>query len=74
MDKTVLKAGSERESEKSVGFFEKHFSRFVEINEKYAEPQIKMTRMVRISLLGLRVYLIILVLVLGFKFYTLIKP
>jgi len=73
MDKTVSKGGSDRDNEKSEGFFEKHLSRFVEINKKYAEPQIKMTRMVRIALLGLRIYLIILVLVLAFKFYTLIK-
>jgi hypothetical protein len=71
MDSTV---GSEGDKIKPGRFFEKHFSRFIEINKKYAEPQIKMTRMVRIALLGLRVYLIILVLVLGFKFYTLVRP
>ena len=74
MDKTGSKVGNDPDKEKSKGFFEKHFSRFVEINRKYAEPQIKMTKSVRIALLGLRIYLIILVLVLGFKFYTLIKP
>jgi hypothetical protein len=74
MEKMDSMVGSEGNKVKPDSFFEKHFSRFIEINKKYAEPQIKMTRMVRIALLGLRVYLIILVLVLGFKFYTLVRP
>ena len=73
MDKIVSKGGSDGDKVKPVGFIEKHFSRFIEINKKYAEPQIKMTRPVRIALLGLRLYLIILVLVLAFKFYTLVR-
>ena len=32
-----------------------------------------MTRTVRVALLGLRIYLIILVLILAYKFYTLVK-
>jgi hypothetical protein len=39
-----------------------------EINKKYAKPRIKMTRGVKIALLLLRLYLIFLVLVLGYKF------
>jgi hypothetical protein len=74
MEKTVSTDGSDSDKIKSGGFFEKYFSRFIEINKKYAKPQIKITRMVRIALLGLRIYLIILVLVLAFKFYTLIRP
>jgi hypothetical protein len=74
MEKMISTGESDDDKVKSGSFFEKHFSRFIEINKKYAEPQIKMTGMVRIALLGLRIYLIILVLVLGFKFYTLVRP
>jgi hypothetical protein len=57
---------------RSDGFLAKHFSKFTDINKKYAKPQIQMTPMVRIALLGLRIYLIVLVLVLVYKFFTLI--
>jgi hypothetical protein len=40
-----------------------------EINNKYRKPRIKMTPLVRISLLALRLYLIILVIILIYKFY-----
>ena len=39
-----------------------------EINKKYAKPRIKMTKGVKTALLFLRLYLIFLVLVLGYKF------
>ena len=39
-----------------------------EINRKYSKPRIKMTRGVKTALLFLRLYLIFLVLVLGYKF------
>jgi len=39
-----------------------------EINRKYATPRIKMTRGVKVALLFLRLYLIFLVLVLGYAF------
>ena len=38
------------------------------INRKYATPQIKMTRLVKFSLLSLRLYLIFLVGILVYKF------
>ncbi len=41
-----------------------------EINQRYAKPKIKMTPMVRAALLLLRLYLIFLVLLLGYKFFT----
>ncbi len=46
------------------------FRQVREINRKYAEPKIKMTPMVRAALLLLRIYLILLVLLLGYKFFT----
>jgi len=42
------------------------------INQKYATPHIKMTRMVRISLGVLRFYLLLLVGILVYKFITLL--
>ncbi len=43
-----------------------------EINKKYAVPHIKTTRMVNVSLFILRIYLILLVCILFYKFTTLL--
>jgi hypothetical protein len=43
-----------------------------EINKKYAKPRIKMTKWVKIALLGIRLYLIVLVIILVYKFITLV--
>ncbi len=43
-----------------------------EINQKYKTPRIKMTRMVAISLLMLRLYLIGMILILIYKFITIV--
>jgi len=53
--------------------FEGFVAKIDEINKRYATPKIKMTRMVKLSLLVLRVYLIVLVLILGYKFITMLK-
>jgi len=60
-----------REVKKS--FLASQFEKFNEINRRYAEPKIKMTRTVKISLIGLKIYLIFLILVLAYKFYTLVR-
>ena len=44
-----------------------------EINRKYAVPRIEMSRGVKIALLFIRIYLVFLVLLLGYKFYTLLQ-
>lgn len=44
-----------------------------EINEKYSQPRLKMTPLVRVSLLVLRLYLIMLVIILLYKFYTVVS-
>jgi hypothetical protein len=44
-----------------------------EINKKYETPRIKMSRGVRTALLFLRLYLVLLVLLLGYKFWTLLQ-
>lgn len=43
-----------------------------EINRKYATPGIEMSRAVRTALLALRIYLIVLVCLLVYKFITLL--
>lgn len=43
-----------------------------EINKKYETPRITMSRGVKIALLFLRIYLVFLVLLLGYKFWTLL--
>jgi len=43
-----------------------------EINKKYAKPKIQMTPMVKYALLFLRIYLIVLVILLGYKFFTIV--
>ncbi len=46
--------------------------RIVEINKKYAKPRIKITPLVKVSLFVLRMYLILLVAILFYKFFTLL--
>lgn len=58
---------------KAKMFFAKRFRVVSEINRKYAKPRIKMTRMVRWSLLLLRLYLIILLLILAYKFILILQ-
>ena len=43
------------------------------INKKYSKPRLKMTPLVRASLLILRLYLIFLVIILMYKFYTIVS-
>ncbi len=42
-----------------------------EINMRYAVPRIRMSRRKRAVLLGLRIYLLVLVILLAYRFYTL---
>jgi hypothetical protein len=51
----------------------RQYSIITEINRKYATPRITMSRWVKISLLFLRIYLIFLVLLLGYRFLTLLS-
>jgi hypothetical protein len=43
-----------------------------EINAKYRTPRIKMTPMVKLSLLALRIYLILMLLILFAKFISVV--
>lgn len=56
---------------KVLNIFRGFFAAVHDINEKYKQPQIKMTRMVSFSLLMLRLYLFFMVAILLFKFITL---
>jgi len=44
-----------------------------EINERYSKPHIEMSLGVRISLIALRIYLLLLVSLMVYKFITLLK-
>jgi len=44
-----------------------------EINKKYSKPRLKMTPLVKTSLLILRLYLIMLVIILVYKFITVVR-
>jgi hypothetical protein len=44
-----------------------------EINRRYATPRIKLSRGTRLALLVLRLYLITLVILLAYKFFTLLR-
>ena len=54
-------------------FFRNTLTTVRSINRKYAQPQIKMTPMVKLSLLSLRLYLIFLVGILVYKFITMVR-
>ncbi|MDP2940792.1 MAG: hypothetical protein Q8N85_00850 [Candidatus Omnitrophota bacterium] len=54
-------------------FLDDTFSAVREINKKYAVPQLKTGRAVRFALLCLRLYLILLLGLLFFKFFTSIR-
>ena len=54
-------------------FFKNTLSTVKSINQKYAKPQIKMNRMVKFSLLSLRLYLIFLVGILVYRFITMLR-
>ena len=53
-------------------FIGRRFARITEINKKYATPQIKMTPQVKLALLILRLYLLFLVVILAYKFTTIV--
>ena len=48
------------------------FARIREINGRYRTPQVKMTPGVKIALFFLRIYLLLLVGILFFKFFTVV--
>ncbi len=55
-----------------LGGFHEFYLAIHEINEKYKTPRIKMTRMVSFWLLMLRLYLLGMLLLLAYKFVTIV--
>ncbi len=53
-------------------FLRSRFYTIRQINEKYSKPRLKPTRLIRISLYALRIYLLALVGILIYKFITLV--
>jgi hypothetical protein len=53
-------------------FLSHNFTRFHEINKKYAKPNVEMSKWVKGALLFLRIYLILLVFLLLYKFITML--
>jgi uncharacterized membrane protein YidH (DUF202 family) len=53
--------------------FKRWTAKIREINKKYSQPRLKMTPLVKVSLLVLRLYLIMLVIILVYKFYTVVS-
>jgi hypothetical protein len=54
-------------------FFNNNYAKIREINKKYANPNIEMSKWVKFALLSLRFYLVFLVGLLIYKFITLLK-
>jgi len=54
-------------------FYEDNFDKIIEINEKYANPRIEISPAVKISLIGLKFYLFIIIGLMVYKFITLLK-
>lgn len=54
-------------------FFENTFSQIAEINKQYAVPHLKTNKWTKVALLTLRIYLIVLVVILFYKFFSLLK-
>ena len=48
------------------------FDKIREINRRFSTPHVKMTRGVKVALFFLRVYLLLLVGILFFKFFSLV--
>jgi len=54
------------------GIIRRGTGKITEINRRYATPKIQMSRGVRVALFMLRLYLIFLVLLLAYKFWTML--
>jgi len=52
--------------------FKRAANKIREINRRYAKPRIRLSRSTRLALLALRLYLIVLVILLAYRFATLV--
>jgi len=53
--------------------FRRAVAKIREINRRYATPRIKLSRWTRLALLSLRLYLIMLVILLAYRFFTFLR-
>jgi hypothetical protein len=53
--------------------FSQFYEKIQEINARYAKPKVEMSPFIKFSLTGLRVYLLVLVLLLLYKFITVLQ-
>lgn len=53
--------------------FQIRFAKIREINARYAHPRIRTRRVVSLALLFLRFYLFVIIAILFYKFFTLIR-
>ena len=52
--------------------FKRAVEKIREINRRYAKPRIRLSRGTRLALLALRLYLIVLVILLAYRFATIV--
>ena len=60
------------EGEKMANPIKNLINKIREINQKYSKPRIQMSRSVKLALLALRLYLIFLIVMLLYRFLTLV--
>ncbi len=53
--------------------FSRAVAKIREINRRYATPRIKLSKWTRAALLALRLYLIMLVILLAYRFFTFLR-
>jgi hypothetical protein len=58
--------------ERIGNFFREFTGKIRSINQKYATPKIKLSRGAKLALLLLEIYLIVLVGLLGYRFWTIV--
>jgi hypothetical protein len=64
---------SDQPVKRRTGLLRRPVEKVREINKKYSTPRIHMSKAVKFSLIVLRIYLIAMVLILLYKFVTLLK-
>jgi len=58
--------------ERIGNYFREFTGKITSINQKYATPKIKLSRGAKLALLLLEIYLIVLVGLLGYRFWTIV--
>jgi hypothetical protein len=69
----MTSAKEKREGWGEKNIIQESIDKVKEINQKYSQPRLHMTPLVKASLLALRIYLIMLVVILVYKFYLVVR-